>query len=175
MKFVILILLLIANAIFPNVMFLFPIFVAYCFPNKFNFGYKKICNYTINVVICYVLILLPFLIGMFFPKLSVINSLIRFLKKIQLFDAFFYCIISITILLIFKYLYEIEITKKDMIIHSVGLLLINFLSYPLGKNLLSYSDFRPFIMSLQLLFIFYSLYCIWKVNQHEKQKNVEII
>jgi len=175
MKITILILLLILNAIFPDVMLLFPIFVGYCFPNHFNSGYKKLLNFLANTFIVYLLVLLPFFIAEITSNFQELVKIMEWFKKIYLFDLFFFSIIPIGILLIFKYSYKIKISIKDVIINIIGVLAASFLSETLGDLLLSYSDFKPFIMNLLLLFIFHSLYCIWKVNQHEKKKSLEII
>ena len=175
MKITLLILLLILNAIFPDVMFLFPIFIAYCFPNHFNSGYKKLLNFLANTLIVYLLVLLPFFIAGTASYFQELVKIMNWFRKIYLIDLFFFFTIPIGILLIFKFPYKIKISIKDVIINIIGVLTASFLSEPLGDLLLSYSTFRPFIMNLLLLFIFYSLYCIWKVDQHEKKNSLEII
>lgn len=112
MKITLLLLLLILNAIFPDVMLLFPIFVAYCFPNHFNSGYKKLLNFLANTLIVYLLVLLPFFIAGTASYFQELVKIMKWLRKIYLFDLFFFSTFPIGILLIFKFQYKIKDFNK---------------------------------------------------------------
>mgnify|MGYP003547740743 FL=1 len=84
--------------------------------------------------------------------------------------------VSFLILLVFKYFYKFKINFIDNLIHLIGLLVINYLSVPLTELLIKREHSRTFEMSLILLFMFYSIYCIWKADKiSKKANNPEII
>lgn len=173
MKITLLIILLILSSILPNSWLLFPIFVAYCFPLNYPKDLKKYLNIGFNILIVLLIMFLTLSLLSYFPST---NSKIMFYpKKYNLLEFLFYFPLSLFTLLVFKYIYKYKINWFDIILHILALLGINYCAEPLGVFLIKREHFRAFEMSLHLLFIFYSLYCIWKVNQHEKQKNVEII
>lgn len=158
-KITLLLLLLILNAIFPDVMLLFPFFVGYCLPLKHKTGFKRYLNFSIVFLIIFSTI---YIIS---NSLSS-NSKIMFYPKVYNFvDFVFYLPLSIFLLLCLKYIYKYSISYLDVSIHIFGILIINYLAEPLANNIIIKENFSTFTMSLHLLFIFHSLYCIWKVDQ----------
>lgn len=98
-----------------------------------------------------------------------------FLKKFQLIDFYFFFFLSFFQLLIFKYIYQLKINGYDILIHLLGLLIINYATKPLSELLIRREHFRNFEMSIYLIFIFYTIYSIWKVNKSQKVTNPEIM
>lgn len=167
MKITILILLIIICAIFPDAWIGYPFFVAYCFPLKYNNGLYKYLNISFNLFSSFLMLYLSFyFISVFLPS----NSRIMFFPKIyNLTEFVFFLPLSIFLLLFLKYVYKYSINWLDIVIHILSLLFINYFSEPLAILLIKRGHFRAFTMSINLLFIFFSLYCIWKVHQQEKE------
>lgn len=168
MKITLLILLLILSSTVNGSWILFPLFIAFCFPLNYKNGLKKYLNIGINIVVILFIILITFSL---LNYLSTENSkILLYFKKYNLIDFIFYLPLSLNTLLVFNYIYKYKINWLDIIINILALLTINYLAEPLATLLIKREHFREFTMSFHLLFIFFSLYCIWKVGQHEKYK-----
>lgn len=173
MKITLLLLLLILNAIFPDSWLIFPFFVGFCLPLKHKKGIKRYLNISFNIIVVLLILLMTINLLGYFPSS---NSKIMFYPKLyKLIDFLFYLPISIASLLVFKFIYKYRINRFDMILHILALLAINYGAEPLAILLIKREHFSAFTLSLHLLFIFHSLYCIWKVDQHEKKNSLEII
>lgn len=169
-----LILLLFITVIIPQTMMVYPVFVAYCFPIKYYDGFRKYLNVSLNILLVYLILILDF----WFLSFDILSKskLIYLLKKFDLIDFYMFFFLSFLMLLVFKYFYKLKINFIDNLIHLIGLLVINYLSEPLTELLIKREHFRTFEMSLILLFMFYSIYCIWKADKiSKKANNPEII
>nr|WP_297307077.1 hypothetical protein [uncultured Flavobacterium sp.] len=171
MKIVCLILLLITSVIIPETAIIYPAFIGFCFPTKFKDGIKSYINILLNIFLAYLILTLDicFLGSDILSK----SKLIYLLKKFELVDFYMFFFLSFFQLLLFKFIYKLKITTLDILIHFFGLLGINYLSEPLGTLLIKRDHFRTFEMSLILIFIFYSVYSIWKVDNSESEKIIE--
>lgn len=167
MKIVFLILLLITSSIFPGSWISFPFFIAYCLPLKYAKGFKRYLNIGFNILIVISVIYVNiYIFSNYLPS----NSKIIYYPKIyKLIDFFLYLPLSICLLLFLKYVYKYSIIWIDFFLHLLILLFINYFSEPLAVLIIEREHFRAFTMSVHLLFAFYSLYCIWKIDQHEKK------
>lgn len=169
-----LVLLLFITIIIPETMLVYPVFVAYCFPIKYYDGIRKYLNVSLNILLVYLILILNF----WFLSFNILSKtkLIYLIKKFDLIDFYMFFFLSFWMLLVFKCFYKLKINCIDILIHLIGLLLINYLSESLAEILIKREHFRTFEMSLILLFIFYSIFCIWKVDKISKKvHNPEII
>ena len=173
MKIFYLILLLFFTAIVSEIVVFLPVFVGYCFPIIFYEGIKKYINILLNIFLVYLILIFD----VYFLSNDVLSQtkLIFILKKFNLIDFYFFFPLSFFLLLIFKYCYQLKINGFDILIHLVGLLIINYISEPLAELLIIREHFRNFEMSIYLIFIFYSIYIIWKVHISQKFTKSEIM
>lgn len=173
-KLVLLLLLLLLTVLIPDIMLVYPAFVGYCFPVKYSVGVLKYVNISLNIILAYTILVLDILF-LNFDMLSE-NIFIFLLRKFDLIGFYMFFFLSFWMLLVFKYFYKLRIDFTDILIHFLGLLFINYLSETLAELLIKREHFRIFIMSQYLLFIFYSIYCILKVDRNSNQiGNPEII
>ena len=158
MKITLLILLLILSSIIPDSWFVFPFFVGYCLPLKHKTGFKRYLNLSLNLSIVFLIIFSTiYIISNYLSS----NSKIMFYPKVYNFvDFVLYLPLSIFLLLALKYIYKYSISYLDVSIHIFGILVINYLAEPLANIIIVRGHLGTFTMSLHLLFIFHSLYCI---------------